>query len=456
MQSLYAGNGRMDEATGRRRIAVVGAGIAGLSCAWALGAFHEVTLYERDGRLGGHSNTVEISAGGAPFPVDTGFIVYNEPAYPNLRSLFAHLGIQTTPSEMSFAVSLDHGRLEYAGTDLAGLFGQRRNLLRPRFWRMLAELLRFYRLAPAALDDIGDDVTLGAWLDANGPFRAMREDHLLPMAAAIWSCPAGMVEAYPARAFIRFCRNHGLLQVSGRPVWRTVSGGARRYVERLRRDFTGAIRLGQAVREVRPGRHGVAVTIENGDCEVYDDVVLACHGPEALALLPAAPDRLRHTLAAFRTTENLAVLHGDPSFMPKRRAVWSSWNLIGTADAAEPPCVTYWMNRLQNLPTRTPVFVTLNPARAPDAVWRSERYAHPVFDRATLVAQRRLWTMQGETGLWFAGAWLGSGFHEDGLQAGLAVAEAAGGIHRPWNLPNGLDRMPGPALMPRPITREAA
>ena len=445
----------------RRRIAVVGSGIAGLSCAWALSTSHDVTLYERDSRLGGHANTLDVEGpGGAPLAVDTGFVVYNVPAYPNLDALLDHLGVETRPTDMSFAVSLDRGRLEYSGTDLPGLFAQPRNLLRPRFWRMLADLLRFYRLAPPALDTLDETTTLGDWLDRNRFSTALQDDHLLPMAAAIWSCPTGQVRDYPARAFIRFCVNHGLLQVSGRPVWRTIVGGSRVTVGLLRDAIarTGTVLTGHAIVAVRPTPDGVVLTDQAGTRTAFDAVVLACHAPDALALLPDAPARTREALAAFRTTANRAVLHRDPALMPGRRRAWSSWNLIGSGGRQTgAPCVTYWMNRLQGLPGRQEVFVSLNPVREPDpaTVLHTEQYAHPMFDATAQAAQRAVWAVQGIDGLWFAGAWLGAGFHEDGLQAGLAVAEALGGVRRPWSVENENGRMPGPPLA-APLVRSRA
>ncbi len=447
----YAAGGGSD-ATGDRHaafnragnVAVIGSGISGLSCAWSLAPRRAVTLYERDTRLGGHSNTVQD----AGIPVDTGFIVYNVPAYPNLHALLGHLGVETIGTDMSFAVSLDEGRLEYAGTDLRGLFAQRSNLARPRFWRMLAELLRFYRMARERLDGVSEATTLGEFLDTEGDFRVMARDHLLPMAAAIWSCPTGAVRDYPARAFLRFCDNHGLLQVRDRPEWRTIVGGSQEYVRRLAAGIE-TIRAGSAARLVMPGHDGVRITDSDGETRRYDAVVLACHAPDALALLPSAPTALRRTLAAFRTTQNHAVLHQDATLMPQRRAAWSSWNVIGASEPGlAPPCVTYWMNRLQSLHSERPLFVTLNPTRAPDPLLtlREESYAHPLFDAGALAAQRALWSMQGEAGLWFAGAWLGSGFHEDGLQTGLAVADALGGVRRPWSVAVESGRLPGPAL----------
>jgi len=423
-----------------RDIAIVGTGIAGLSCAWLLAQRHRVTVYESADRVGGHANTVAIQAGDEKVAVDAGFIVYNETTYPNLTALFRHLGVVTQESDMSFAVSVDQGRLEYAGTDLRGLFAQPRNLLRPRFWGMLRDLMRFYRAAPRDLPRLERDLgSLEAYLREGGYGAALRDDHLLPMSAAIWSCPSADARLYPAAAFIRFCHNHGLLQIANRPAWRTVTGGSREYVAKLSEPFAGRIRTGRPVLAVERLMEGVRVHSASG-AHVYDDVVLACHADQALKLLGvAATPSERNILGSFRYTRNLAVLHTDPALMPRRRSVWASWNYLGsTAIAAEsqPPCVTYWMNRLQRLPGQTEYFVTLNPPHAPRPgnLLRSESYEHPVFDSVAIRAQRRLWELQGDGGVWFAGAHFGAGFHEDGLQSGLAVAEQLGGVRRPWQV----------------------
>lgn len=418
-------------------VAVIGTGIAGMSAAWLLSGSHRVTVYEQAGRPGGHSNTVEVAGPAGPVAVDTGFIVYNEQTYPNLTALFRHLDVPTIASDMSFAVSLRDGALEYAGTDLRGLFAQRRNLLRPRFWRMLRDLLRFYREAPGELAALGDSaLSLRAHLDARGYGSAFVEDHLLPMAAAIWSTPSGAVGDQPAANFIRFCDNHGLLQVRNRPIWRTVAGGSRRYVETLTAPYAQHVRLGCGVRAVRRLPDRVLVSDTCGGQTRFDHVVIATHPDQALSILHDRSDTEAALLGAFRYGTNTAVLHTDTSLMPRRRSVWSSWNYLG--DAAEGPAVTYWMNRLQGLHTSHPLFVSLNAPRPPDpaCVLHTETYAHSLLDTAAASAQRRLWDLQGVRRTWFCGAWFGAGFHEDGLQSGLAVAEQLGGVRRPWDVPH--------------------
>ncbi|MDN6887104.1 NAD(P)/FAD-dependent oxidoreductase [Variovorax sp. CAN2819] len=448
----------------RQRIAVVGTGISGLSCAWLLSGRHEVTVFESESRLGGHSNTVDAPVRAGSVPVDTGFIVYNEPAYPNLTALFRHLEVPTAASDMSFAVSLDAGRLEYAGTDLSGLFAQKRNLASPRFWSMLRELLRFYREAPRDARGAGaaGDQALDDYLDARGYGRAFRDDHLYPMAAAIWSTPAARVGRYPVAAFVRFCENHGLLQISDRPVWRTVAGGSREYVRRLSQPFADRVHLDQAVLELQREPDGVRLRTAGGWWpQRFDHVVLATHADRSLALLPDASSAERALLGAFPYTRNLAVLHRDPALMPTRRAVWSSWNYLGTRGSGAAPMVTYWMNRLQphlpQGPGAEPLFLTLNPITGPrpEHLIRTEVYDHPLFDAAAMAAQRHLWNLQGQRRTWFCGAYFGSGFHEDGLQAGLAVAEALGGVRRPWRVPeeSGRIHLPQAALAARAVVR---
>jgi len=426
-------------------IAVVGSGIAGLSAAWLLASRHKVTLFEAGRRPGGHSHTVDVPGRGVA--VDTGFIVYNEPAYPNLTALFAHLGVTTKATDMSFGVSLDGGALEYSGTNLRGLFAQPRNLASPRFWSMLRDLVRFYRSAPADAARAGL-LPLDDYLDQQGYGRAFREDHLYPMAAAIWSTPAAQIGRYPTEAFVRFCENHHLLQLSGRPGWRTVEGGSRRYVQRLLDALPGSVHLANGVLEVRRDALGAHLRTAGGWWpQRFDDVVLATHADQALRLLPDASSEEKRLLGAFGYTRNHAVLHSDPELMPRRRAVWSSWNYSADRRRPEALSVTYWMNRLQGLDPQVPLYLTLNPLKPPrpQHLVRTDVYEHPLFDAAAVRAQRELWSLQGLQRTWFCGAYFGAGFHEDGLQSGLAVAEALGGVRRPWTVANESGRIHTPA-----------
>jgi predicted NAD/FAD-binding protein len=415
-------------------IAIIGSGIAGLSCAWLLHPRHRVTVYEAAPAIGGHVCTVDVQ----PWPnrscaVDMGFIVYNERTYPNLTALFRHLNVATQESCMSLGLSLDGGGLEYGGHDLRALFAQKRNLLRPRFWSLLRQLRRLYGLA--ASQTVPDALSLGEWLDRHRFPDSFRRDHLLPMAAAIWSCPAGEILHQPAASFFRFCDNHGLLRLRDRPEWRTITGGSREYVKALTAGFAGRIRTNSPVAALHRAPGHVEIRLADGATAQHDHAVLATHGDQALALLADPDARERQTLGAFRTAPNLAVLHGDDTLMPRRHAVWSSWNYLAPSNAADLPCVTYWMNRLQSLPGPD-LFVTLNPTRDPPSglVHATRQFRHPVFDAASLRAQRDIWHLQGARRTWFCGAYLGAGFHEDGIQSGLAVAEALGQLRRPWNV----------------------
>ena len=411
------------------KIAVVGSGIAGLACAHALARTHRlpVTLYEAADYLGGHSHTVDVAVDGLTHPVDTGFLVFNHRTYPRLLRLFAELDVPTAKSEMSFSVSLG-GVLEWSGTSLASVFAQPANLLRPRFIGMLRDILRFNRAAGSAAQGEDSGIALGEYLDAHGYGRAFRDWYLLPMAGAIWSCPTRTMLAYPFVTFARFCFNHGLLQVSDRPQWYTVAGGSREYVRRIAARLDD-VRLQSPVLRVRRTTAGVLLRTPTGE-ERFDRVVLACHSDQALAMIDAPTAAEQAVLGAVRYQPNVAWLHTDLALMPKRRRVWAAWNYLSSApdssgDSAHPVAVSYLLNKLQPLPFRTPVVLTLNPAKPPDAarVLAKFDYAHPVFDAAAIAAQGRLPDIQGADRLWFAGAWAGYGFHEDGLKAGLAAAD---------------------------------
>jgi len=411
-----------------------------MSAAWLLARRHDVTVYEREGRPGGHCNTVVVRGQKADIRVDTGFIVYNEATYPNLVALFRHLAIPVIESDMSFAVSLRGGECEYSGGSLRGLLAQPSNLARPWFWSMLADIVRFFRTAKqdAARSETAYQ-TLGDYLDLHGYGSAFRECYLLPMAGAIWSATANDVLGFPAATFLRFQANHGLLEIRDRPPWFTVAGGSRVYVDRMMSPLSGRVMLTTAAASVRRTGPGIEVVDAAGGPARYDEVVLASHADEALRLLDRPSEDERRLLSAFRYSRSRAVLHSDPGFMPKRRNAWSSWNHLG--ETGEAPIVTYWMNRLQRLPPEPALFVTLNPPREPRGAIYETVYEHPLFDATAIEAQRRLWSLQGHRNTWYCGAYWGSGFHEDALQSGLAVAEALGGLRRPWEVPNDSGRI---------------
>lgn len=418
-----------------RKVAVIGSGISGLSAAWLLSRSSQVTLFEADDRPGGHSNTADVVIGDHHIPVDTGFIVYNERNYPNLTALFSYLGVETQESEMSFSASLDNGAFEYGGSNFATMVAQKSNMLRFSFWRMLYDIFRFYRNAPVmAKSTAADELTLGDYLDSKGYSKRFVRDHILPMGAAIWSTTPEQMRAYPLAAFTRFFESHGLLTLADRPQWRTVKGGSRTYVTRMLEEISGSVRLGTPVVQILREKDGVKLSVSGGE-EHFDAVVVATHGDQALRLLGDADPEEHGLLSAFRYTANDAYLHSDQNMMPDHRKVWSSWNYLERGAPGDTSlCVTYWMNRLQNIQEDIPLFVTLNPPERPALVHARYSYTHPLFDKAAIEAQRNLWRIQGKGNVWYAGAHFGSGFHEDGLQSGLAAAEAIAGVKRPWQV----------------------
>ena len=423
------------------RIAVIGSGVSGLGAAYALKDTAEVVLYEKDARLGGHARTVTIDYDGAAIDVDTGFIVYNERNYPNLVGLFAALGVESLETDMSFAFA---GRgVEWSSNFPTGVFAQKRNLANPRFLKMLADIARFNKLAPAdlAAGEL-ENLTVGGYLHRLGLSDEFRDHYLLPMGAAIWSTTdCGVAEA-PAESFIGFFANHNLLQMA-QPKWRTVRGGSRAYVERIAALLGPGVRTNAGVARIRRGLAGVEVTDSHGHIDRFDQVILACHSDQALRMLSDADAEERAFLGAVRYGPNRAYLHRDTRLMPKRRAAWGSWNALSSED--DGGSLTYWMNSLQNIDRKKPLFVSLNPDVAPDPALTFEVFGceHPQFDTAALAAQRRIGRIQGRGGIWYAGAWLGHGFHEDGLTAGLRAAVALGGTV-PWAFVD--HRIPGGTL----------
>ena len=410
------------------RIAIVGAGIAGLGTAWLLTRQgHAVTLFEADTRLGGHTATVDVTLDGQTFPVDTGFLVYNDRTYPKLIALFDELGVDSVASEMSFSCRVDRHRLEWAGTDFRSLFAQPANALRPAFWRMLADIVRFNREA-STLDDGSRQwsMTLGEYLDAGRYSLPFRDWYLLPMAAAIWSAPRRDILDFPLPTFVRFCRNHGLLQLTDRPQWRTVQGGARAYVEKIAAQLPD-VRAAMPVLRIVRTKAGVAIDTAAQAGEAFDAVVLACHSDQALRLLADPSHSEQRLLSAVRYQPNRVVLHTDPALLPRARRAWSAWNYLAADDATgqRPVAVSYLINKLQPLPCTTPVIVTLNPPFEPDParVLREFEYSHPLLDSAAVAAAAGIAQLSGQRHTWYAGAWLGYGFHEDGLASAQAVAD---------------------------------
>lgn len=416
------------------RIAVVGSGIAGLSAAWLLSTEHQVTLFESGSYFGGHSNTVDVTLEGITYPVDTGFLVHNDLTYPNLIQLFKMLGVAVHASDMSFGVSIDEPDIEWAGTNLDTVFAQRSNLLRPAFLGMLKDIVHFNKHAHDYLHQVlGSPLTLGELLSREGYGEAMQNWYLLPMAAAIWSSSVKDIMGFPAQTFLAFCLNHRLLQIENRPQWKTVLNGSRTYVQAMLGKIHDT-RLNCSVQRVR--RHAQSVElVSSAGTEMFDGVVMACHAPTTLAIIDAHEDE-KKVLGGFRYQPNEAILHTDRALLPRREKVWSAWNYLSSPghNSQRPVAVSYLLNKLQPLPFKTPVVVTLNPHRQPDPakVIQTFKYEHPVMDVPAMASQQKLGSVQGVRRTWFCGAWAGYGFHEDGLKSALRVVRDMG-ITPPWS-----------------------
>lgn len=409
------------------RIAVVGSGISGLGAAWALSREHDVVLFEKQSRLGGHTHTHSVRQGASEYQIDSGFIVHNPVNYPLLTRLFEQLGVPSQPTTMGFSVHDARSGLEYNATTLNGMFCQRRNLLSPRFLRMVREILRFYRECPALLAMPDEGPTLGEYLSANRYSRMFIDCHLVPMASALWSSPAAGVLDFPARYVVRFMHNHQMLQVENRPHWRVVTGGSSTYIRAMERDWNATVRLDSAVESICRNGETVQVTSRHGD-EQFDHVVLACHSDEALALLSDPSADERSILGAIQYQENETVLHTDARLLPVRRAAWAAWNAFVPADPREQCTVSYCMNLLQSVQSADPFIVTLNRTGAidPRRIIARMSYRHPLHTHQSVTAQQRRHRINGVGRTWYAGAYWGFGFHEDGLRSGIEVARALG------------------------------
>ena len=421
------------------KIAIVGTGISGLGSAYLLNPDHEITVYEKAPRIGGHSRTVTIDYDGQAIAVDTGFIVFNRPNYPNLSGLFAHLGVPTHASDMTFAASIRDGWLEWGARDLGSVIAQRRNLLRPKFGMLVRDVMVFNSQAQDMVER-HPELNLEGLIQKLGLGEWFRRYYLLPMSGAIWSCPPCEMMNFPARTLVRFFANHHLLSYNGQPQWHTVTGGSQEYVDRLTAPFAHRIRVNCAAVAVTRRDGSVQIKDATGGVETYDQVVMASHGDETLALLKDADVAEQTVLGCFRYQKNRAVLHRDTSLMPRRRRCWTSWVYTSDGDFFHPKItVTYWMNLLQGIDDRAPLFVSLNPKRdiPEELIFDQTDFDHPVFDQAAIAAQVRVAALQGRRNTWFAGAHLGHGFHEDGLASAVRVARALG-CAIPWDAARGL------------------
>lgn len=409
------------------RVAIVGSGISGLVCARLLSRAHDVIVFEAGSWIGGHTNTVTTEVDGQPVDVDTGFIVYNERNYPFFRTILADLGVETDPTAMSFAVRCDRTGIEYNGSSLNGLFAQRGNLVRPSFLRLLRDIVRFNREGTADRERVSEDQTVGEYLRRGGYSREFADQYLLPMGAAIWSCPVGEFAEFPMRFILDFYHNHGLMQLRDRPVWRVIRGGSNRYVERLIEPFKNWIRLNCGVTAVTRCADSVRVS-HSGTVETFDEVVLACHADQAQRMLTDCDELEASLLSQFPYSRSTAVLHTDESVLPRRKRAWACWNYHVSSGSEDRPTVTYHMNLLQQLRTRSSVLVTLNEQHAidPDRVLGTFHYEHPVFSvtRAATQARHREVIRRRRTS--FCGAYWRNGFHEDGVVSALAVCREFG------------------------------
>jgi predicted NAD/FAD-binding protein len=419
----------------RQKIAVVGSGISGASAAWALHPFHDVTLFEAADRPGGHTATVDVQYRDKEISVDTGFIVYNELNYPLLTALFNHLDVSTHPSDMGFSLSLDDGKLEWCGSSYRSIFARKRNAVSLPFLWMLREIIRFNGCCVVDRNR-GETagLTIGDYLDRKRFSKSFRDNYLIPMAAAIWSTPRAKMLDFPADTFITFFENHRLIHHE-RPQWRTVTGGSREYLKKLLLPLGTRVRTSTPVRSVLRDTFGVTVVTDKSEPERFDQVILAGHSDQSLEMLGDATASERNILSTVPFCANRVVLHCDERLMPRRKAAWSAWNYLrSTSNGGEAAVsVTYWMNRLQGIDERYPLFVSLNPSAEPreETVFGEWTFDHPLFDANALAAQSRLFMIQGMRRTWYSGAWTGHGFHEDGLRSGLNVALALG-VSLPW------------------------
>lgn len=415
------------------KVAIIGSGISGMGAAYALHRDgHNITLYEKNSKLGGHSRTIDITVNDKKTPVDTGFIVFNYRNYPHLTAMFDHLGVAVEKSDMSFGADIENGWLQYSSKTV---FKRLQNLVRPQYWKMIFDVVKFNRLAPTYLDK-STDITIKQCLNElkMGPW--FRHYYLQAMGAAIWSCPISKIEGFPAKTFVRFFQNHGLLTINDQPQWYTVTGGSREYIKLLTAEFKDKIKSSCGVTKVNRNPEGITIHAEDGSIEKFDHVIFACHADQAIKILDTPTEEEKEIIGAFTYQDNKIYVHSDLDFMPSDKSCWASWIYLSDnkEDGASAVALSYWMNNLQNFETEKPVIITLNPPKPPksDLVYDTNHFDHPVFDHTAIEAQGRIENIQGKNNCWYVGAYQRYGFHEDGLLSSVNVLEKMD-VKIPWS-----------------------
>tara|TARA_Y100001960_G_C14768125_1_gene878215 strand:- start:306 stop:1691 length:1386 start_codon:yes stop_codon:yes gene_type:complete len=429
-----------------KNIAIIGSGISGLSAAWFLSKKHKVTVYEKQYKLGGHSNTININYNREgnkeiPISVDTGFIVYNNKNYPNLTKFFETLGVNCIDSDMSLSISLNNGKYEYSGSGLRGIFGQKKNVFNINQWKLLSDIFRFKKIATNYIKKNKDDKSvIGHWLKYNNFSSFFINRYIMPIASAIWSCSNKDALMFPTKTFLYFFYHHGLLNIKDRPKWKTVKNGSQKYIKKILKSSNFSYETNSSIEAVVPNENSVIIKFKNSEIK-YDHVIMACHADQSIKLIKGTHKKVKKVLNYFKFSKNKVVLHSSEQFMPKNRSLWSSWNYTSSMDentkiGDKPIQVTYWMNLLQNIDKNFPLFVSLNPEEGSidkDLIFKEILYDHPILDENALIGQSQLNDIQGIKNIWFAGAWTKYGFHEDGIKSGIAIAEKLG-CKVPWNL----------------------
>tara|TARA_Y100001935_G_scaffold255360_1_gene267920 strand:- start:4724 stop:6079 length:1356 start_codon:yes stop_codon:yes gene_type:complete len=415
----------------KKRVAIIGSGISGLSSAWLLRNTADITLFEADNRFGGHANTHLLKGVTPTLSIDTGFMVFNRPNYPLLTKFFDELGVQSYPTDMSFSVCLDNGELEYAGNNLNSLFAQRRNLVKPTFLKMLRDILKFNASVKKLINQPNlADLSVKQFLDQHSLGLRFQNDYLYPMAGAIWSCPPQKIADFPAISFAKFFQNHGLINLIDRPEWHTVRGGSNSYVDKVINDLGSSAKKSCKIESVVRREESIEILLKDNILETFDEVIFACHTDQVLKIFQNPSQEEISMLQTIPYQENRAILHRDERVMPNLKKVWSSWNYSGSRKSINDSkiSVTYWMNSLQELETETNYFVSLNPINEPDTALVEAEYSyhHPTFNSASFCLEDSLNRVQGKNRVWFSGAWTGYGFHEDGIRSGVRIAKALG------------------------------